>query len=148
MGGAVLGCEYLQAPLPTRVAPSNEAISIPRYPVIEVTLCPRMAFKIPSLPLARKRWVNADKDVEQDGKYWEKEVDVAVPAAGSDSRKGSEKEVDSFRVYSAGKGEVCIGCIHGAGHSAMSWAILAGRMKKNHLVVSYDLRGHGKTRWL
>mmetsp|Transcript_35401 Transcript_35401/g.47814 ORF Transcript_35401/g.47814 Transcript_35401/m.47814 type:complete len:98 (+) Transcript_35401:267-560(+) len=34
--------------------------------------------------------------------------------------------------------------MHGAGHSAMSYAVLADKLKRdNHTVVAFDFRGHG-----
>ena len=49
-------------------------------------------------------------------------------------------------VYHAGSGGHVFLCLHGAGHSALSFAALASIMKKepyNSTVVSFDFRGHG-----
>jgi len=38
-------------------------------------------------------------------------------------------------------------CLHGAGHSALSFAALAKELKKdpyNSMVVAFDFRGHGE----
>jgi len=46
-------------------------------------------------------------------------------------------------LYIAGtKGHVFL-CLHGAGHSALSFASLAKYMKDQSTVVSFDFRGHG-----
>jgi len=46
-------------------------------------------------------------------------------------------------LYIAGtKGHVFL-CLHGAGHSALSFASLAKNMKDQSTVVSFDFRGHG-----
>ena len=34
-------------------------------------------------------------------------------------------------------------CLHGAGHSALSFASLAGVLKDRFRIISYDFRGHG-----
>lgn len=34
-------------------------------------------------------------------------------------------------------------CLHGAGHSAMSFACLAKHLKVHSTVVAFDFRGHG-----
>ena len=53
---------------------------------------------------------------------------------------------DTIPVYHAGtKGHVFL-CLHGAGHSALSFAALAKIMKLppyNSTTVSFDFRGHG-----
>jgi pimeloyl-ACP methyl ester carboxylesterase len=33
--------------------------------------------------------------------------------------------------------------LHGGGHSALSFALLAGELKKTAAVICYDLRAHG-----
>jgi len=35
-------------------------------------------------------------------------------------------------------------CLHGAGHSAMSFAAFAEKMKSEHMIISFDFRGHGE----
>jgi len=37
-------------------------------------------------------------------------------------------------------------CLHGAGHSALSFACLAGELKKFATVVAFDFRGHGDSK--
>ena len=50
---------------------------------------------------------------------------------------------DVVPIYYAGtKGHVFL-CLHGAGHSAQSFAALAKIMKGQSTVVSFDFRGHG-----
>ena len=46
-------------------------------------------------------------------------------------------------VYTAGTvGHVFV-CLHGAGHSAMTFAALAAQMKTKSTIVAIDFRGHG-----
>jgi protein phosphatase methylesterase 1 len=46
-------------------------------------------------------------------------------------------------VYIAGnEGHVYL-CMHGAGHSALSFAALAKYLKTDSIVVAFDFRGHG-----
>eukprot|EP01126_Amoeba_proteus_P049376 TRINITY_DN5772_c0_g1_i4.p1 TRINITY_DN5772_c0_g1~~TRINITY_DN5772_c0_g1_i4.p1 ORF type:complete len:217 (-),score=33.76 TRINITY_DN5772_c0_g1_i4:591-1157(-) len=50
---------------------------------------------------------------------------------------------DGFCIYRAGQsGPPCI-FLHGAGHSALSWALVASIMRANCRIVAYDFRGHG-----
>jgi protein phosphatase methylesterase 1 len=54
-----------------------------------------------------------------------------------------EKLNDVVPIYFAGnQGHVFI-CMHGAGHSALSFAALAKEMKSQSTVVAFDFRGHG-----
>jgi len=54
---------------------------------------------------------------------------------------------DGTPLYIAGGelGPVFI-CLHGAGHSAQSFACLAGQLKKFATVVAFDFRGHGESK--
>lgn len=46
-------------------------------------------------------------------------------------------------MYSAGNiGHVFL-CLHGAGHSALSFAALAKYMKSQSTILAFDFRGHG-----
>jgi len=50
---------------------------------------------------------------------------------------------DKVPIYFAGnQGHVFL-CMHGAGHSALSFAALAKYLKPNSTVVAFDFRGHG-----
>ena len=50
---------------------------------------------------------------------------------------------DTIPIYTAGSvGHVFV-CLHGAGHSAMTFAALAANMKTKSTVVAIDYRGHG-----
>jgi protein phosphatase methylesterase 1 len=50
---------------------------------------------------------------------------------------------DKIPVYIAGnQGHVFV-CLHGAGHSALSFASLAKQLKSQYIVVAFDFRGHG-----
>ncbi len=35
-------------------------------------------------------------------------------------------------------------CLHGAGHSGLSFATFAGNLKDRFRIISFDFRGHGK----
>ena len=55
-----------------------------------------------------------------------------------------EKIDDTIPVYTAGtKGKIFV-CLHGAGHSAMSFAAMAEIMKVKETVIAFDFRGHGQ----
>ena len=46
-------------------------------------------------------------------------------------------------LFYAGKEGPLYLCLHGAGHSAMSFALMASHVKKWGTVVAFDFRGHG-----
>ena len=50
---------------------------------------------------------------------------------------------DRVPVYTAGSQGHVFFCLHGAGHSAMSFACLAKYLKVHSTVVTFDFRGHG-----
>jgi len=47
-------------------------------------------------------------------------------------------------LYKAGSTGHLFVCLHGAGHSALSFAALAEKMKQDSIVYAFDFRGHGK----
>ncbi|CAD8165595.1 unnamed protein product [Paramecium octaurelia] len=50
-------------------------------------------------------------------------------------------------IYIAGKNKAPIYlCLHGAGHSAMSFANLANEVKQYATLISFDFRGHGQSK--
>jgi protein phosphatase methylesterase 1 len=51
---------------------------------------------------------------------------------------------DQIPVYTAGTGGHLIVCLHGAGHSALSFAALAEKLKPVNTVIAFDFRGHGQ----
>jgi len=51
---------------------------------------------------------------------------------------------DTIPVYTAGTKGHLIVCLHGAGHSALTFAALAEKLKPNNTVVAFDFRGHGR----
>lgn len=57
-----------------------------------------------------------------------------------DSREIIENVVPLYKAGTTGHLYVCL---HGAGHSAMSFAALAEKLKKDSVVYSFDFRGHG-----
>lgn len=46
-------------------------------------------------------------------------------------------------VFRAGDAGALFFCIHGAGHSALSFATLAKEVKNFGTLVAFDLKGHG-----
>lgn len=66
-----------------------------------------------------------------------------------------ELNSESFRVYSSGclssstadyATEAIYVLFHGGGHSSLSWALVANKLRKAHLgVIAFDFRGHGLT---
>ena len=66
------------------------------------------------------------------------------PLPWTDFFDSTEKINDVVPIYIAGtEGHVFV-CLHGAGHSAMSFAVLAENMKQTSTVVAFDWRGHGE----
>eukprot|EP00471_Norrisiella_sphaerica_P005883 CAMPEP_0184482098 /NCGR_PEP_ID=MMETSP0113_2-20130426/3669_1 /TAXON_ID=91329 /ORGANISM="Norrisiella sphaerica, Strain BC52" /LENGTH=420 /DNA_ID=CAMNT_0026861639 /DNA_START=166 /DNA_END=1428 /DNA_ORIENTATION=+ len=109
---------------------------------------PVPSFSAPPRRNPKEKWVRKEENKEKEiGKYWDRVEDLSVSSSGSS--QNAKLETDVFRAYSAGKGPICFFCLHGAGQSAMSWAIVALRLKRDsdkYQVASYDLRGHGGTR--
>jgi len=66
--------------------------------------------------------------------YFDERRDIRVPDTEN-----------TFRVYFAGNKGPIFFCLHGAGHSALSWALVAGLVKDTCRLVAYDCRGHGDT---
>ena len=51
-------------------------------------------------------------------------------------------EENKLPIYYTGEEGPNLICLHGAGHSALSFSLLA-EMAKNFRVISFDFRGHG-----
>ncbi|OHT07361.1 Clan SC, family S33, methylesterase-like serine peptidase [Tritrichomonas foetus] len=67
-------------------------------------------------------------------KYWDKKEMIEVPGRGS------------FNTYSnEGKSNYVIVCVHGAGHSALSFSLFASLLKGAFKIFAYDLKCHGDT---
>ncbi len=49
-------------------------------------------------------------------------------------------------VYIAGKKGPVILCLHGAGHSALSFSCVAKILKEKYQIISFDFRGHGRSK--
>ena len=56
-----------------------------------------------------------------------------------------EKLNGGHALYTAGNQGHIFVCVHGAGHSAMSFAAVAAHLKKTDMVVAFDHRGHGQS---
>ncbi|PFH37849.1 putative chain a, pp2a-specific methylesterase apo form (pme) [Besnoitia besnoiti] len=67
--------------------------------------------------------------------YWEAQEDIHP----------TSNPKDSFRVYRSGSsGPVCF-FLHGGGHTALSWSLVAKALGANVRCIAYDARGHGET---
>jgi len=62
--------------------------------------------------------------------YWDSSINV-------------ETDRGSFCVYMAGEGPLTMICLHGAGHTALTWSMVASLMKSRCRVIAMDIRGHG-----
>jgi protein phosphatase methylesterase 1 len=49
-------------------------------------------------------------------------------------------------VFRAGKDGVAFFCIHGAGQSAMSFALLAKEVRHFGTLIAFDFHGHGASK--
>ena len=47
-------------------------------------------------------------------------------------------------LYKAGNSGHVFVCLHGAGHSALSFAALAEKLKTDCIIYAFDFRGHGQ----
>jgi protein phosphatase methylesterase 1 len=66
--------------------------------------------------------------------YWDRKFSVTVPDRGT------------FNAYGVdGPGNDFVVAIHGAGHSALSFSLLAAQLKKTFSCVALDLKCHGDT---
>ena len=50
---------------------------------------------------------------------------------------------EEIPLYIAGTQGVIFLCLHGAGHSGLTFALLAKELKAEFRVISFDFRGHG-----
>ena len=67
-------------------------------------------------------------------KYWDKKEMIEVPGRGS------------FNTYSTnGDSPFVIVCVHGAGHSALSFSLFASILRGKFKIFAYDLKCHGDT---
>jgi hypothetical protein len=57
-----------------------------------------------------------------------------------DHREMIDNQIPLYRAGTQGHMFICL---HGAGHSAMSFATFADKMKSEHIVWAFDFRGHG-----
>lgn len=62
--------------------------------------------------------------------------------------KNSPDSIDTFTVYTAGvndgKNPIFV-FVHGAGHTALSFALTARKLKNFFFCAAFDMRGHGET---
>eukprot|EP01129_Flabellula_baltica_P015437 TRINITY_DN7871_c0_g1_i1.p1 TRINITY_DN7871_c0_g1~~TRINITY_DN7871_c0_g1_i1.p1 ORF type:complete len:322 (-),score=52.07 TRINITY_DN7871_c0_g1_i1:34-960(-) len=85
--------------------------------------------------LNRNRVINLPVTFDHDGEFqevfWDSFYDERIILS------------NGMHVYKAGRqGPVCV-FFHGAGHTAMSWAIVASKLKEDVQVICFDARGHG-----
>lgn len=66
------------------------------------------------------------------------------PLPWTDFYDSTEKINGVVPIYIAGTEGIVFVCLHGAGHSAMSFAVLAENLKQTSTVVAFDWRGHGE----
>ena len=67
------------------------------------------------------------------------------PLPWTDFYDSMEKIDDMIPLYTAGTEGHLFLCLHGAGHSAQSFALMASLMKaKGNTVIAFDWRGHGE----
>eukprot|EP00276_Gloeochaete_wittrockiana_P011384 CAMPEP_0184650268 /NCGR_PEP_ID=MMETSP0308-20130426/7783_1 /TAXON_ID=38269 /ORGANISM="Gloeochaete witrockiana, Strain SAG 46.84" /LENGTH=297 /DNA_ID=CAMNT_0027083667 /DNA_START=101 /DNA_END=994 /DNA_ORIENTATION=+ len=52
---------------------------------------------------------------------------------------------DRFNVYFAGTTGPVLVLLHGAGHSALTWALCVERLRGHYRILAMDFRGHGYT---
>jgi len=50
---------------------------------------------------------------------------------------------DRFNVYFAGTTGPVLVLLHGAGHSALTWALCVERLRGHYRILAMDFRGHG-----
>lgn len=66
--------------------------------------------------------------------YWDKKEMINVPGRGE------------FNTYSTnGTSPFVVVCVHGAGHSALTWSLFASILKSKFRIYAYDLKCHGDT---
>lgn len=69
--------------------------------------------------------------------------DPYAPLPWSDFYDTREMIGDVIPLYKAGTEGHMFVCLHGAGHSAQSFAAFAKQMKSDNMVYAFDFRGHG-----
>lgn len=70
--------------------------------------------------------------------------DQYSPLEWNDFFDSIEKIDNIVPLYKAGNSGHMFVCLHGAGHSALSFAALAEKMKTDSIIYAFDFRGHGK----
>lgn len=71
--------------------------------------------------------------------YFDSEILVEIP--------GTSNAVQVYRAPREEKEGPVFVMMHGCGLSAMSWALVAGEVKKTYNVLAFDFRGHGQSRF-
>eukprot|EP00026_Physarum_polycephalum_P005422 Phypoly_transcript_05456.p1 GENE.Phypoly_transcript_05456~~Phypoly_transcript_05456.p1 ORF type:complete len:346 (+),score=47.79 Phypoly_transcript_05456:842-1879(+) len=70
--------------------------------------------------------------------YFDSEIAVEIP--------GTPNVIQVYKAPEIAKEGPVFVMMHGCGLSAMSWAVVAGQLKKEYNVMAFDFRGHGKSR--
>lgn len=68
-------------------------------------------------------------------KYWDKKEMVTVPDRGQFNVYSNETDKSPFTII----------CVHGAGHSALSFSLMGAKLKRSLSMYAYDLKCHGDT---
>lgn len=69
-----------------------------------------------------------------------------APVDGSKLWDKVEYLPDGTTLYTKGSQPCVFLCVHGAGHSGLSFTLLAEQVKEFATVISYDIRGHGNSK--
>lgn len=94
----------------------------------EATQVRRSGEQIPEM-MSWKSHFDEARDINVDG-------DVFRCYLGGGKQKGEEYyEADTVVVF-----------LHGCGHGALSWALVAREVKSSCMVIAYDARGHGRSK--
>eukprot|EP01089_Gocevia_fonbrunei_P019308 TRINITY_DN6800_c0_g1_i1.p1 TRINITY_DN6800_c0_g1~~TRINITY_DN6800_c0_g1_i1.p1 ORF type:complete len:332 (-),score=42.90 TRINITY_DN6800_c0_g1_i1:33-1028(-) len=104
-------------------------------------LCADPAFKLP-VKTQQVEETNEENPTKKSKKYtislWDQYFDTKQKVTLPNTN-------DSFCVYNAGTSGPLFLLLHGAGHTSLSWALVASQLKHTCQVIAYDYRGHGSS---